>query len=120
MNPAETEDRVYGDADKLKQVFLNILLNSLQACLDQGRIDVTVLTTDTEVVCQVEDSGIGVEDDHLARVFDPYFTTKNNGTGLGLAISSKIVEEHGGTVSMVSEQGRGTCVTVRLPSFNVA
>ncbi|WP_163339221.1 PAS domain-containing sensor histidine kinase [Desulfopila sp. IMCC35008] len=117
---AEAEDVVFADADKLKQVFLNILLNSLQAVSAEGQICVNVGRDGSDVVCKIEDNGTGIDEENLTRVFDPYFTTKNDGTGLGLAISSKIIEEHGGSVSMESKPGCGATVTVRLPGYSPA
>lgn len=120
LTSSETDDSVFADADKLKQVFLNILLNSLQAVSSGGRIRVHIRQDGSDMVCQIEDNGTGVEEENLTRVFDPYFTTKNDGTGLGLAISSKIVEEHGGTVTMESQPGQGATVIVRLPACHAA
>ncbi len=87
---------VYGDRDKLIQVFLNLFLNSVQAMSSGGTLKIAVEQEDDLVVCRVEDTGCGLAEEEVARVFDPYFTTKSDGTGLGLAMSAKIIEEHSG------------------------
>ncbi len=115
---ANLEDDVFqvlADQDKLNQVFLNLFLNSIQAMEEGGILRIITYSSNGEVICRVEDSGCGLDEKSLSKVFDPYFTTKPDGTGLGLAMSAKIVEEHGGTVEFESEKGTGTTVTVRLP-----
>jgi signal transduction histidine kinase len=111
--PAEAVVR--GDGEKLRQAFLNIVINALQATPAGG--SVTIATTRNDGVFEIcfRDSGGGIEDDLLAKIFDPFFTTKQNGTGLGLAVTKKIVEGHGGTLTVTSAAGKGTTVTVRLP-----
>lgn len=106
---------IQADQDKLKQVFLNLFLNSIQAMEHGGKLDIRI-TKEGEGVCiVVTDTGCGVSQDDLHRVFDPYFTTKAQGTGLGLAMSAKIIQEHGGTITLHGEADRGTTVTVTLP-----
>ena len=112
---AAEPDRVLVDEDRMNQVFLNVLLNAVQAESEGGRISVETRLENSHVICTVMDSGEGIAEENLNRVFDPYFTTKNDGTGLGLAISAKIVEEHGGSISIDSTLGQGTTVTVELP-----
>jgi two-component system sensor histidine kinase HydH len=103
------------DQDRMKQVFLNLLLNSIQAMEDGGVVTVSATEENNWIAFEVRDNGCGVDLAHQARVFDPYFTTKPQGTGLGLAMSAKIVEEHGGSISLKSQEGVGTSVVVRLP-----
>lgn len=105
------------DQDRLNQVFVNILLNGVQAMGDGGELVVRAVNNseDDSVVISVADSGIGMEKDTVSQVFFPYFTTKKGGTGVGLALSQKIVNEHGGTIKIHSSPGRGTVVTVTLP-----
>lgn len=109
-------DLVSVDEDRMNQVFLNLLLNGIQAMPEGGTLGIRTECRDGSVECVIEDNGEGIAEENLPRVFDPYFTTKSDGTGLGLALSAKIVEEHGGTISLDSSLGRGTRVTVRLPS----
>ena len=108
---------VKGDNDKLNQVFLNLLLNALQAVEQHGTISIKTLRKDGQVVCSIEDDGCGLNEDDIAKVFDPYFTTKKDGTGLGLAMSAKIIEEHSGSIEIRSSIGSGTLVSVSLPSY---
>ncbi len=106
---------VQADQDKLNQVFLNLLLNSIQAMENGGRLDIRVAVQNGNVIFTVKDTGCGVSKEDLPRIFDPYFTTKPQGTGLGLAMSMKIIEEHGGTMTFQSEPDVGTTVVVSLP-----
>lgn len=105
------------DADRMAQVMLNLLLNSLEAMPDGGTLSVTVDIDDSNRYARftVRDTGKGIASDDLTHVFDPYFTTKSSGTGLGLAVVHKIVESHGGEVHVESEKGKGTTFTVLLP-----
>lgn len=109
--------RVRLDKDRLNQVLLNLYLNSLQAMEHGGELQVTVQEgpqPDT-VAITVRDTGCGIAEDILERVMDPYFTTKPEGTGLGLAMVYKIIDEHGGTIRIVSKEGEGTTVSITLP-----
>lgn len=119
-------DQVRVDEDRMNQVFLNLLLNGIQAIQTvtgegEGGGVITLKTYRSEgwICATVEDTGCGVIEEHLPRMFDPYFTTKSNGTGLGLALSAKIVEEHGGNISVKSKEGVGTSVIVKLPANKV-
>lgn len=108
---------VKGDKDKLNQVFLNLLLNSLQAVEPKGTIKIQTFRQEEQIVCSIEDDGCGLDEENIAKVFDPYFTTKKDGTGLGLAMSAKIIEEHSGSIEIRSTIELGTMVSVRLPSY---
>jgi signal transduction histidine kinase len=109
---------ILGDPTKLEQVCLNILINAMQAMPDGGEIDITTSLRKEEDVYWVElavtDQGVGVPKENMDRLFDPYFTTRNDGTGLGLAIADRIVADHGGTIALESSPGNGTRLTVRL------
>ncbi len=108
---------VTGDRDRLSQVFINILLNGVQAMPEGGRLDITVEPDQAgkNVILSFQDTGTGIAPEQQAQVFFPYFTTKPGGTGIGLAISQKIVVDHGGCIRLESESGRGTTVIVELP-----
>jgi len=103
--------------DQIEQVFLNLLLNALDAMPDGGDLRVTMRRQGAEVVVQVEDTGRGIDPEALDRVFDPFFTTKpiGKGTGLGLSICYGTVRDHGGTITIKSTKGSGTMFTVCLP-----
>ena len=104
--------------DQMEQVFLNLLLNALDAMPEGGELRVAMRVEGPEVVVVVEDSGRGIDPEVLDRVFDPFFTTKplGKGTGLGLSICYGTVREHGGTISVRSARGTGTTFTIRLPA----
>lgn len=104
-----------GDAEKLKQVVLNLVVNALEAMKDGGTLTVRVHSKENDVVLEIADTGPGIDPGLAAQVFDPFFTTKEGGTGLGLSIVRKIVDQHAGHVRIESERGKGACVTVRLP-----
>ncbi len=102
---------------ELRQVFLNLLVNALDAVEARGRVDVSTWREGDAVVAQVRDDGCGMPPETLERIFDPFFTTKRvgQGTGLGLGIAWHIVEKHGGRIDVESSPGRGTCFLVCLP-----
>jgi len=104
-----------GDEDKLTQVLLNLLLNGIQAMEDGGTLDLRAGATDRKIEIVVTDTGCGISEKDLGRVFDPYFTTKPDGTGLGMAMSAKIIEEHGGEIHLQSKVGQGTSVILEIP-----
>jgi two-component system sensor histidine kinase HydH len=117
----ETDDelpQVLVDKDKMNQVFLNLFLNAIQAMENGGELTVRTVNNQRTIRISVRDNGVGIEPENLGRVFDPYYTTKNDGTGLGLAMSSKIVEEHGGRMELSSVSGVYTEVRVILPLVN--
>jgi len=109
--------RVSGSRDKLGQVLLNLLKNSLQAMPRGGELHIAAESSGGNVVLDVTDSGEGIRADDLPRVFNPFFTTKTRGSGIGLALCKKIVEEHKGRISISSVPGQGTSVTVILPAL---
>ena len=105
-----------GDREKLKQVTINIVVNALEAMKQGGVLTATVQPSGDRVLMSFADNGPGIEPDVLASVFDPFFTTKEAGTGLGLSIVRKIVDQHGGEVTMESERGHGARVIVSVPT----
>jgi len=107
---------IRADGEKLRQAFLNIIINALQATPPGGSVKIST-TVYQAALCEIRfrDSGPGIDAETLGRIFQPFFTTKPAGTGLGLAITRKIIESHGGTMMVESEPGHGTTVTVRLP-----
>ncbi|NIQ37160.1 MAG: PAS domain S-box protein [Proteobacteria bacterium] len=109
------EARVLGDANQLKQVFWNLLVNAVQEMEGGGRLGVALEGGDGYVKISVSDSGKGIEKQDKGKIFEPFFTTKESGTGLGLAIVHRIVENHGGEIQVDSETGRGTTFTLVLP-----
>lgn len=103
---------------QLNQVFMNLVINAAHAMVKPGTITIATGTEDEGWVwVTVSDTGTGIAPEHLTRIFEPFFTTKpvGQGTGLGLSLSYSIVKRHGGTITVASEQGKGTTFTVRVP-----
>ena len=103
------------DPDKMRQVVLNILLNSVQSIHQTGDINITAKAESSSVFIAIQDTGCGMDNKALDKIFSPFFTTKEKGTGLGLAICLKIVEGHGGNITAESKPAQGTKITVRIP-----
>ena len=103
------------DPDKLRQAFINIIANGFEAMPDGGYISIATGKKPGGVEVKITDEGIGIPDDRLAHIFEPFYTTRQRGSGLGLSISYKIVQAHNGEISALSEPGRGTTFIVRLP-----
>jgi signal transduction histidine kinase len=102
---------------RLNQVFLNLLINARQAIHDQGEIRITTSTEGHQVLIAIRDTGVGIDPQHLTKIFDPGFTTKGVGvgTGLGLSICYQIMQEHKGEIRVESQPGSGSCFTLVLP-----
>ena len=103
------------DRDQMKQAFYNVIKNGVEAMHRHGTLRIRTDLADTHVIVRFEDSGGGMSAENLSRVFEPYFTTKASGSGLGLLIVRRIVREHGGELSVESNQGKGLALTIRLP-----
>jgi signal transduction histidine kinase len=103
------------DSHQFTQVLANLIVNGFQAMPDGGTLRIEASARDDAMVLSISDDGDGVDAAALERVFDPFFTTKASGTGLGLAIVSRIIEAHGGDVSLRNGPSGGAVVTVRLP-----
>ncbi|MFS0868437.1 sensor histidine kinase [Paenibacillus xylanilyticus] len=110
---------VYGDGNRLKQVFLNIVDNAIKFSHENSWIYLSVKEEDGKIIAAVQDTGIGISEEHLIKVRDRFFQVnhQNGGTGLGLAITQELVELHEGTIIMQSELGSGTTVTIALPAL---
>jgi signal transduction histidine kinase len=114
---------IYGDRHQLEQVFLNIVLNALDAMPKGGTLTITCNNTkDRDMVCvEFADSGLGIPEHTISDIFNPFFTTKPDakGTGLGLSVSLGIIRQHGGDIRVRSEVGKGTTFAVTLPVARV-
>jgi signal transduction histidine kinase len=108
-------ETVLVDQDLLYRAFLNILLNAIQAMPDGGIIGFKVRHDRQKVDIEIRDSGPGLSEEELFKVFQPFYTTKEKGSGLGLAIVKNIIEAHNGTIGMVNSDGGGTAVIITLP-----
>ena len=108
----EKDTTIHCDARKMDGVMSNLLNNAVHALDGQGEINVTASVDSEHVIIQVKDSGNGISDEYLEKIFEPMFTTKKTGTGLGLVICKSIVEQHGGTISV---SNKPTTFTIKLP-----
>ncbi|MFP5264298.1 MAG: ATP-binding protein [Blastocatellia bacterium] len=108
----------YGNASKLQQVFMNLVLNARDAMPQGGRLTIQTRLVDTSLVVDFRDTGVGIAPENIARIYDPFFTTKEvgQGTGLGLALSYGIIQEHSGRIFVESRPGEGTHFTIKLPT----
>lgn len=106
---------IMADSTMLYQAFLNVLINSMQAMPDGGRILIEVSGGDHLVTVNFDDEGQGIPHENLEKIWDPFFTTKEMGTGLGLGIVKNIIESHGGSIQIVNRPVRGARVTIELP-----
>jgi signal transduction histidine kinase len=108
---------IEGSAAKLQQVFTNLILNARDAMDVGGNLILETTTEPGMVVVKVSDTGKGIADEDLSKIYDPFFTTKGvgSGTGLGLAVSYGIIQEHHGVIEVVSEIGVGTTFKISLP-----
>ncbi len=106
---------VEADPNQLKQVLVNLVKNAAEATEEQGKILVSSWSQDGQVWFAVQDTGKGMSEEVLNKIFHPFFTTKDKGTGLGLAVINKIITDHHGTITVDSTAGQGSTFTVRLP-----
>ncbi|KZZ83370.1 sensor histidine kinase [Bacillus sp. SJS] len=112
---------VHGDSSRLKQVFLNLLKNAVEAVSESdGEVKITAYSSHDYIRIKIKDNGVGMTPEQLARIGEPYFTLKERGTGLGLTVTFSIVEQHEGTLRYKSEPGSGTSATVSLPIYKPA
>jgi PAS domain S-box-containing protein len=118
----EDQPLVFGNSGKLQQIFTNLLLNARDAIPNGGRIKIATSNDDNDsLVIEIADSGIGIAPENVAKIYDPFYTTKGvgRGTGLGLAVSYGIVQEHSGHISVESMPGRGTTFRISLPTSDL-
>lgn len=115
-------DPIYGDAQMLQQVFINLVLNSVEVLPKKGTISISTFKSKDEfVVVEIKDNGPGIPEHILPRIFEPFFTTKSTkkGTGLGLSVSKGIVDKLGGYINVESKKGKGVSFKVYLPATNI-
>jgi hypothetical protein len=109
---------VSGNAGKLQQVFMNLIMNARDAMPRGGELTIATESENSSVHVEVADNGVGIPPDHLNKIFDPFFTTKgtSRGTGLGLAVTYGIMREHSGSIQVDSVVGRGTTFRLEFPA----
>jgi len=106
---------VYADIDQIKQILLNVIKNAMESMPEGGELTIETLKN-KQVVIKIKDTGSGIPEESLDKVFEPFFSTKKGGTGLGLSICHKLISVNQGEICIESEVGKGTVVTMRLPS----
>ena len=106
---------VLANPEQIKQAFLNLVLNALQAMPEGGTLTLAAEMEEDRLRLRFSDTGQGISPENLERVFNPFFTTRRNGTGLGLAITHRIIQGHGGRMEVESRVGEGTTFSVVLP-----
>lgn len=111
-----TDSFVSGNRNQLTQVFLNILLNSIEVMKDGGTLSVSIKALEGEWKVEVSDTGPGIPEKELKWIFNPFYSTKNTGTGLGLSISHEIIKRYNGEIWAESQQGKGTSIIIKLPN----
>jgi two-component system NtrC family sensor kinase len=113
---------INGDRNQLQQVVMNLVLNACEAMPQGGTLMLRTSATDKRAIFEVTDTGVGIKQEDLDKIFEPFFTTKpvGKGTGLGLSVSYGIIQQHGGTLEVQSDLGRGTTFTISLPLAHVA
>ncbi|WP_404408832.1 ATP-binding protein [Jeotgalibacillus malaysiensis] len=112
---SDLESWTFGDANRLKQVFINLIKNAIEATSVKGHIHISIQRKNNGLIVSVRDYGCGIPKEKLKKLNEPFFTTKENGTGLGLPVSLKIIEEHRGTVEVISRENEGTEFNISLP-----
>lgn len=119
IEPIEDEIFIYGDYNRLNQVLLNIIKNSIEAKDKTKKSYIKIYTklTNSTIKIYVEDNGIGIPKENIEKISEPFFTTKQNGTGLGVLLSKEIVNAHNGKIEYKSEENIGTTVTITLPLY---
>ncbi len=115
LSKSMTACELSGDTELMKQVFMNIMINAVQAMPDGGAIDIRMETVNDTVIVSVNDTGCGIPRRDLERIFDPFFSTKDSGTGLGLVIASNIMQSVGGFIKVSSEPGKGSTFRLCFP-----
>lgn len=109
---------IEGEADKLKQVYINLIKNAIEAMPGGGKIFIKAFrSNENTFVTQIIDEGIGIPADRITKLGEPFYSTKEKGTGLGLMICNRIIKLHGGTMTIESEEKRGTAISITLPRY---
>ncbi len=106
------------DTEQLQQVFMNLILNAIQAMPQGGTLSLNTRQDAESLYCSVRDTGLGIPPENIQRIFEPFFTTKERGTGLGLSIVQRILSRHGAQISVTSQLGQGTEFIIQFPKGN--
>jgi len=115
LNLAESAPLINFDERLMKQALLNLIKNAIGAMEAGGKLSITSEASENEMRINISDTGEGIAEENLSKIFEPYFTTKENGSGLGLTMVFKIIKEHGGDISVKSRVGEGSVFFITLP-----
>jgi signal transduction histidine kinase len=119
MEAGVREPMIHADAEQIKQVFFNVIGNGVDAVGENSTIRIVTGIDDQYVFAKIVDQGTGIKKEDIARVFEPYFTTKKSGHGIGMMIVHRIMRDHGGEVGIDSKEGSGTIVTLNFPRKSI-
>lgn len=108
-------NEIFADTMQMKQVLVNLIQNAIQACDEEAHVEIFTSVRNRSCTIGVKDHGRGISEDDLAKIFEPYFTTKKKGTGLGLAITRRIIRQHGGDIQVTSVPGEGSTFIISFP-----
>lgn len=111
----QSHPEINGDYEKLKQVFINLLENAIESIVPPGKISITGKISDDYYEISIRDTGKGIPENEIKRIFDLYYTTKKKGSGIGLAVAEQIISQHKGTIDVQSRVGEGTIFTIKFP-----
>jgi len=106
---------IFSDGEQLKQVFVNVIKNAIEATAPNKKLFISCTEIDHQFLITIRDQGVGISQERISHLFEPFYCIKENGTGLGLMVSYKIIKEHQGTIHIESETGVGTTVAISLP-----
>ena len=115
LDAGKNEAKIDGDTEQIKQVFFNVISNSIDAIADNSEIRIILTSENDFVVAQIIDHGTGIMKENISKVFEPYFTTKKTGNGIGMMIVHRTMRNHGGEVGIDSKYGSGTIVSLKFP-----
>lgn len=118
LNQSNTDVNLFVDESQLKQILINIILNSVDAIEDKGLIEISAKEGDKKTSLTIKDNGKGIEKEELGKLFDPFYSSKNSGYGIGLSITDRLVRENNGNIKIESDIGQGTRVIIQLPNSN--
>lgn len=114
-----TDVYLYADKSQIKQILINILLNSIDAIDNKGFIEIESKTLNKKTYINIKDNGKGVPKEILGKLFDPFFTSKKTGYGIGLSVTDRLIKDNGGEIELISEEGKGTVVSINIPSDKI-
>ncbi|MBI5418271.1 GAF domain-containing protein [Candidatus Poribacteria bacterium] len=107
---------IYADKEQMKQVFLNLILNSFQAMPDKGVLTISSEASDKNIIISIADTGCGIQEKNLSKIFEPFFTTRQDGIGLGLSVVQRIIDSHNGKIEVKPVYPKGTMFIIKLDS----